>query len=231
MAIHPMPELLPDIVIQRARQLNAAQLADGMKGLGIPNDGCMDAGILPVDLHMRVVGTAMTVDTRDGDNFPIHVATYSGKPGYVMVIDGKGCPDKAYFGDLIMGAASAIGYEGMICDGYVRDRAGCIELGMPVFARGFMQRGPGKQDPGEINLPVRCGGITVSPGDLVVGDYDGVTVVPRDRIEEVLSKAEEKKAYEEKREETISAYRAAVQAGTERPELAPAWVLDMLNNG
>ena len=179
MAIHPMPELLPDKVIQRARQLNAAQLADGMKGLGIPNDGCMDAGILPVDLHMRVVGTAMTVDTRDGDNFPIHVAAYSGKPGYVMVIDGKGCPDKAYFGDLIMGAASAIGYEGMICDGYVRDRAGCIELGMPVFARGFMQRGPGKQDPGEINLPVRCGGITVSPGDLVVGDYDGVTVVPR----------------------------------------------------
>ena len=95
MAIHPMPELLPDKVIQRARQLNAAQLADGMKGLGIPNDGCMDAGILPVDLHMRVVGTAMTVDTRDGDNFPIHVAAYSGKPGYVMVIDGKGCPDKA----------------------------------------------------------------------------------------------------------------------------------------
>lgn len=229
MAIHPMPELLPEEIIRRAGQLNAAQLADGMKGLGIPNDGCMDAGIMPVDLNMRVVGTAMTVETRDGDNFPIHVATYSGKPGYVMVIDGKGCPDKAYFGDLIMGAANAIGYEGMICDGYVRDRAGCIELGMPVFARGFMQRGPGKKDPGEINLPVRCGGITVSPGDLVVGDYDGVTVVPRDRIEEVLAKAEEKKAYEEKRDETIAAYRTAVQNGTERPELAPAWVLDMLN--
>lgn len=229
MAIHPMPELLPEEIIQRAKQLNAAQLADGMKGLGIPNDGCMDAGIMPVDINMRVVGTAMTVETKDGDNFPIHVATYSGKPGYVMVIDGKGYPGKAYFGDLIMGAANAIGYEGMICDGYVRDRVGCIELGMPVFARGFMQRGPGKKDPGEINLPVQCGGITVSPGDLVVGDYDGVTVIPRDRIEEVLAKAEEKKAYEEKRDETIAAYRAAVQNGTERPELAPAWVLEMLN--
>lgn len=231
MAIHPMPELLPEEIIRRASQLNTAQLADGMKGLGIPNDGCMDAGIMPVDLNMRVVGTAMTVETQDGDNFPIHVATYSGKPGYVMVIDGKGYPDKAYFGDLIMGAANAIGYEGMICDGYVRDRVGCIELGMPVFARGFMQRGPGKKDPGEINLPVRCGGVMVSPGDLVVGDYDGVTVVPRDRIEEVLAKAEEKKAYEEKRDETIAAYRTAVQNGTERPELAPVWVLDMLNKG
>lgn len=228
MAIHPMPELLSQEIIVRASKLNAAQLADGMKGLGIPNDGCMDAGIMPVDIDMRVVGTAMTVDTKDGDNFPIHVATYSGKPGYVMVIDGKGYAGKAYFGDLIMGAASAVGYAGMICDGYVRDRKGCIALGMPVYARGFMQRGPGKKDPGEINLPVTCGGITVHPGDLIVGDYDGVTVVPRDRILEVLLKAEEKADYEKKRDSAIEAYKAALVAGKEPPQLAPQWVLDML---
>lgn len=228
MAIHPMPELLSQEIIVRASKLNAAQLADGMKGLGIPNDGCMDAGIMPVDIDMHVVGTAMTVETKDGDNFPIHVATYSGKPGYVMVIDGKGYTGKAYFGDLIMGAASAVGYAGMICDGYVRDRKGCIELGMPVYARGFMQRGPGKKDPGEINLPVTCGGITVHPGDLIVGDYDGVTVVPRDRILEVLEKAEEKADYEKKRDAAIEAYKTALAAGKEPPQLAPQWVLDMI---
>ncbi len=228
MAIHSMPELLAEEIITRASKLSAAQLADGMKGLGIPNDGCMDAGIMPVDIDMRVVGTAMTVDTRNGDNFPIHVATYSGKPGYVMVIDGKGYAGKAYFGDLIMGAASAVGYAGMICDGYVRDRKGCIALGMPVYARGFMQRGPGKKDPGEINTPVTCGGITVNPGDLIVGDYDGVTVVPRDQIAQVLQNAEEKAAYEEKREATIASYKAAVAAKQAPPQLAPQWVLDML---
>ncbi len=228
MAIHPLPALLPEDIITRVSKLSTAQLADGMKGLGIPNDGCMDAGIMPVDIDMRVVGTAITVDTKDGDNFPIHLAAYSGKPGYVMVIDGKGYAGKAYFGDLIMGAASAVGYAGMVCDGYVRDRKGCIALGMPVYARGFMQRGPGKKDPGEINLPVTCGGITVNPGDLIVGDYDGITVVPRDRILEVLERAEEKAEYEEKRDTVIAAYKAAVASGKEPPQLAPQWVLDML---
>ncbi|WMJ84722.1 RraA family protein [Oscillospiraceae bacterium LTW-04] len=142
MAFHPMPALLPEEIIVRASKLSTAQLADGMKGLGIPNDGC-------------------------------------------------------------------------------------IALGMPVYARGFMQRGPGKKGPGEINQPVTCGGITVSPGDLIVGDYDGVTAVPRDRILEVLEKAEEKAAYEEKRDAAIAAYKAAVALGQEPPQLAPQWVLDM----
>ena len=228
MAIHPLPALLPEDIITRVSKLSTAQLADGMKGLGIPNDGCMDAGIMPVDIDMRGVGTAITVDTKDGDNFPIHLAAYSGKPGYVMVIDGKGYAGKAYFGDLIMGAASAVGYAGMVCDGYVRDRKGCIALGMPVYARGFMQRGPGKKDPGEINLPVTCGGITVNPGDLIVGDYDGITVDPRDRILEVQERADEKAEYEEKRDTVIAAYKAAVASGKEPPQLAPQWVLVML---
>lgn len=135
--INEFPELIPEPIIERASKLSAALLSDGMKGLDISRSGCMEAGIMPVDISMRVVGTAITVDTSDGDNFPIHVATYASKPGYVMVIDGKGYEGSAYFGDLIMGAANAVGLKGMIVDGYVRDRQGCLEVGMPVFFKGI----------------------------------------------------------------------------------------------
>lgn len=226
--MHDFPELLPDSIIQRASRLNAALLCDGMKGMGIPMEGCMEAEIMPVDVSMKVVGTAITVDTSDGDNFPIHVATYASKPGYVMVIDGKGYSGSAYFGDLIMGAANAVGIKGMIIDGYVRDREGCLEIGMPVFAKGFMQRGPKKEKMGEINGTINCGGIEVHPGDLIFGDADGVTVVPREHVEAVLEGAEKKLSYEEKRESTIAAYHKAIEAKTEPPQLAPVWVTEML---
>ena len=87
---YDLPKLIDPALIQRASQFGSAELADGMKGLGIPQDGCLDASILPIDEHTKMVGTAYTVDTKDGDNFPIHVAIYSGKPGYVLMVDGKG---------------------------------------------------------------------------------------------------------------------------------------------
>lgn len=231
MAMHEFPELIPQELIERAKKLNPALLCDGMKGLGIPMDGCMEASIMPVnpDPSMMMVGTAVTVETDGGDNFPIHVATYSApKEGYVMVIDGKAFKDRPYFGDLIMGAAKAVGYQGMVIDGYCRDKQGCIEMGFPVYSKGQLQRGVLKKEIGEINAPIQCGGITVNPGDLVVGGADGVTVVPRDRIEEVLAAAEVKSAYEDNRDATIAAYNKAKAEGGELPQLAPKWVLDLL---
>lgn len=228
MSLNEFPQLLSEDIIKRAEKLNPALLCDGMKGLGILKDGCMEHSIMPVDISMKVVGTAMTVKTDNGDNFPIHVATYACKPGYVMVIDGNNFLDRAYFGDLIMSAAKAVGINGMIVNGMVRDREGCIELGLPVYAKGFMQAGPIKRDPGELNVPIICGGVNVNPGDLIVGGADGVTVVPRDRIEEVLEKAEEKLAYEQEREEVIKAYEEALKNSSQLPQLAPDWVMDML---
>ena len=116
---YDLPKLIDPALIQRASQFGSAELADGMKGLGIPQDGCLDASILPIDEHTKMVGTACTVDTKDGDNFPIHVAIYSGKPGYVLMVDGKGYQDTAYMGDLMGGAAKAVGLEGIVIDGYV----------------------------------------------------------------------------------------------------------------
>ena len=224
--------LLPVKIIERAKKLNVPLLVDGVKAAKLPilNDGCMAAGINAVERGMKVVGTAMTVETANGDNFPIHVASYSVKEdGYVMVIDGKGYDGRAYFGDLIMGACQAAGFAGMVIDGYTRDRDGNIELGFPVYSRGFMPRGPIKKEEGSINTEIMCGGVKVAPGDLVVGDSDGVCVIPREYIETVLAEAEKKQAYEDNREKTIAAYRKAKADGTELPQLAPQWVLNMLN--
>lgn len=224
-----LPELLPDDVVERVKKLNPALLCDGMKAVGgIPHDGCMEASMMPVNKELTMVGTAFTVKTSGGDNFPIHVATYSGGEGYVMIVDGGGYMERAYLGDLIMGAAQAVGYEGIVVDGCVRDTVGCLEMKFPVYSKGIIQDGPVKKDPGEINVPVTCGGISVNPGDLVMGGADGVTVVPRDKIYEVLEKAEEKSAYEDNRDVTIAEYRRCKKEGLPLPQLAPQWVLDML---
>ncbi|MCD8361840.1 MAG: RraA family protein [Lachnospiraceae bacterium] len=228
MSYNPNPELLPADVIERAKKLNAALLSDGMKALGIKGCGSMDAAMMPVNPSLTMVGTAVTVKTDNGDNFPIHVATYQGGPGYVMVVDGNKNTERAYFGDLIMGAAKAIGYEGIVMDGYTRDTTGCIAMGFPVYSIGIKQAGPIKKDPGELNVPIVCAGIAVNPGDLVVGDADGVTVVPRERVYEVLEEAEKKSAYEDNRDATIAEYNRCKAEGLETPQLAPQWVLDML---
>jgi len=98
----------------------------------------------------------------------------------------------------------------------------------PVFSKGIMPRGPGKQGPGTINTSVECAGVTVNPGDLIVGDCDGVAVVPRDRIEEVLQAAEKKVVYESNRRKAIAEYEQCRNDQIELPDLAPSWVADML---
>lgn len=224
----PLPELISESIIKRVSALSTAQLCDGAEGLGIIRNGCMDGNIMPAEPTMRMIGTACTVETEDGDNFPIHVAIYQSKPGYILMVDGKGYTERAYMGDLMTGAAKAIGLKGVVVDGYVRDREGLKELDLPVFSRGFMQRTPSKKGPGKINVPITCGGVTVKPGDLVMGDYDGITVIPRERVLEVLENAEKKSGYEIKRNEIIKEYTKCRLEGKELPEIAPAWVTEML---
>ena len=218
------PELLPAEVIARAEKLEPALVSDGMKGTDIPGEGTMDAEIMPVDPSMKIVATAITVNTCNGDNFPIHYATYTTPPGYVMVIDGNDFTRKAYLGDLIAGAAKAVGFKGIVIDGYVRDYEGLKELGLPIFCTGFMQAGPIKKGPGQVNVPIHCGGVSVEPGDLVVAGADGVSVVPRARIDEILTNAEAKQRLDLAMQANIDAYNEAVSRGEEPPKLMPAWI-------
>ena len=218
------PELLPAEVIARAEKLEPALVSDGMKGTDIPGEGTMDAEIMPVDPSMKIVATAITVNTCNGDNFPIHYATYTTPPGYVMVKDGNDFTRKAYLGDLIAGAAKAVGFKGIVIDGYVRDYEGLKELGLPIFCKGFMQAGPIKKGPGQVNVPIHCGGVSVEPGDLVVAGADGVSVVPRARIDEILTNAEAKQRLDLAMQANIDAYNEAVSRGEEPPKLMPAWI-------
>lgn len=226
---HPFPELVSQELIDQVRAFSPAQLCDGMKTLGIEREGCMDASMMPIDEKKYMIGTACTVDTQDGDNFPIHVALYQSKPGYVMIVAGKGYEGKAYLGDLIASAGAAIGLNGMVVDGMVRDKIGLAGLDLPVYAKGFSQRGPGKKDPGGINVPVVCAGVKVNPGDLIVGDCDGVTVVPRERIAEVIAETRKKDEYEVKRRKVIAEYARCRKENKPLPNLMPDWVREMVS--
>lgn len=231
--INQNASLIPSEFISRAKKLGTAELCDAIKALelNIPNSGCMDSEINAVCDTMHVVGTALTIQTKDGDNFPIHLVCYQDNAeGYVLVVNGGGCRERAYAGDLIFAACKAVGYEGMIIDGLTRDKLGNISLGFPVWNLGFSPNSPIKMDSGHINTNIMCAGVRVCPGDLVVGDADGVCVVPREYILQVLKKAEEKKSYEEKRREIISAYVECKATKSPRPQLTPQWVLDLQSN-
>lgn len=225
---HPLPEPVAPELLERVRRLSPALLSDGMQNSGIARNGCMDADIVPVDESKVLLGTACTVETSGGDNFPVHVAIYQGCPGYVLVVAGRNDTERAYLGDLLAGAAQATGLDGIVVDGCVRDKQALAELDIPVYARGFMPRGPVKEKHGEINTPVQCAGVVVTPGDLVFGDADGVVVVPRSRLEEVLDNAEKKLAYEIQRREVIETYQQGRECGGPLPALAPEWVTDIL---
>ncbi|MDR2946260.1 MAG: RraA family protein [Candidatus Adiutrix sp.] len=226
--IHPPAKPLGADIIQRLERLDPALLCDGLSGFGLPRDGCLTGAIKPLNPTMRVLGPALTVETAAGDNFPVHVATYGAPAGYVLVIDGQGCDERAYVGGLIGGAARAVGLAGIVIDGYARDRGELEELGLPVFCRGLTQRGPVKNYGGVINGSINCGGVRVDPGDVVMGNADGVTVIPGPLVADVLARAEKKMAYEQERREVIDAYRLARENGGSLPELTPDWVLDMM---
>lgn len=225
----PLPELIPAELMVRAEKLSTPNICDGFAKLKLnPVHYTMDAAIKPITDDMKIVATAATVDTKDGDNLPIHVAIYSCKPGYCILVAGKAAEDRAYMGDLMGSAANAIGVKGIIVDGYIRDKLGLAEVGMPMFSRGYKPASPSKVGPGAINTEVSCGNVTVRPGDLIVADCDGIVCVPRELIADVLDKAEEKIAYEEKRVAAITNYTRCKEAGEALPDLTPGWVKEML---
>ncbi len=126
---------------------------------------------------VHLAGTALTVRVRSGDNLMIHKALQLGRPGDVLVVDGNGCTDRALMGEIMKRVAQARGFAGLVVDGAVRDVASFRGDDFPCYARGVCHRGPYKDGPGEINVPVSIGGMVVHPGDIVIGDDDGVVFV------------------------------------------------------
>ncbi|MGE5524580.1 MAG: RraA family protein [Rhodospirillaceae bacterium] len=202
------PRVTSDMVSEAAT-LPAAILADvyGRRGT-------LSGRIAALSPTMRVAGPALTVEVRPGDNLMIHAALSIAKPGDVIVVDGKGDQTCALIGEIMVSQAIAIGIAGMVLDGAVRDVQALRAKNFPIFSFGYNPCGPTKRIPGRVNHPISVGGVAVNPGDLVVGDADGVVVIERERVAEVIELGRKKVADERKRLDGIA----------RREQLTPAWL-------
>lgn len=210
-----LPDVIRDFervdprVVEQAAAFASSILAD-VAG----RRGALCGRIAPLSPTMKFAGPALTVEIRPGDNLMIHAAMAIAKPGDVIVVDGKGDLNSALMGEIMCQQCVALGVVGVVIDGAVRDSVALRELGLPMYAAGLNPNGPTKFIPGRLNHPISIGGVTVRPGDLVVGDADGVTVIEREKAAAMLPLAVQKVADETKRIADIQSRKA----------LRPAWL-------
>jgi RraA family protein len=162
-------------------EVPAANVGDALQRMTV-----MDGGIRLCTERTALLGNALTVDVRSGDNLAIHRALDEARPGDVLVVNGHGDMTRALIGDLIGEIMVNAGVTGAVVDGAVRDVQALSEMGLAVYARAITPAGPFKNGPGAIGAPVAVGGVVVAAGDVLVGDADGVVVVPRSRVREVV---------------------------------------------
>ncbi len=146
----------------------------------------------PMHASGNLAGVALTVKARPGDNLMLHKAIDMAVPGDVIVVDGGGDLSNALMGELMLAYAVRKGVNGFVLNAAIRDLDAFIKTNLPTFAAGVSHRGPYKDGPGEINVPVSIGGMVIHPGDIVIGDSDGVHCVPLADAEEVLKKTQAK---------------------------------------
>jgi RraA family protein len=210
--ILPAPRRPPAALVAALGEMATAHLSDNMSRL----QGAA-AALRPMHRAGKLTGVALTVRVAPGDNLMVHKAIDIAEPGDVIVVDAGGALDRAIIGDIMASHAARRGLAGLVIDGAIRDADALRARDFPVYARGVTHRGPYKNGPGEINVPVSIGGMVVGPGDIVVGDGDGVIAVPLADAQAVLAAAREQKRKEE-------ATLAAIAAGT----LDRSWVDEAL---
>jgi 4-hydroxy-4-methyl-2-oxoglutarate aldolase len=174
--------------------------------------GALDSGIKPIDPSSRLAGPALTVDTRPADNLMLHYALSKARPGDVLVVDAKGFLEAGPWGDVLTAAALKAGIAGLVIHGAVRDAGAIVEMGFPVFCRGLSIKGTGKVHAGKVNVPVCIGDVVIRPGDIVVGDRDGLVIVSHEEAQSVLESARAREAKEEE-------FRMAIEKGVSTAEL------------
>jgi len=200
-------------ILKRTRQV-AERYVQAYNGIPVANiSDCMTrmtaAGprLRPMHKGGYLVGPALTVKTRPGDNLMIHKALTMAQPGDVIVVDAGGDLTNSLFGELMVTTAMSRRVAGVVLDGAVRDSEMIAQGSFPLYAAGVTHRGPYKDGPGEINVPIAIDGMVVHPGDLMVGDADGLLCIPYDNVEEVLAAVRQKMDAEKKTLEDIAAGR------------------------
>jgi regulator of RNase E activity RraA len=185
-------------LISRLAKLPSAAIADAMGRLG-----AVDASIKAIWPGATLAGPAFTVWTRSGGNSGIHESLAAARPGDVIVVNGGGDESSALLGELVGERAISAGISGFALDGAARDAQALAEAGMPVFARALTTAGPFKSGPARLNVPIAFGGVSVSPGDIIIGDADGIVVIPRGNAEDIVEAAEAVVADERERRQSI----------------------------
>jgi RraA family protein len=199
--IHKAPARPAPELVEQFRDVVTAHLSDNMSRM------CGTVGLRRYNPRGKLVGTALTVRTRLGDNLMIHKALNHAEPGDVLVVDGGGDISQALVGELMMLYARTRGVVGFVIDGAIRDVAAFANSDFPCYARGETHKGPYKEGPGEIHVPVTIGGLVIHPGDIVVGDEDGVVALSPAIAPEVLAAARKQAEREEKAKADIAARR------------------------
>jgi 4-hydroxy-4-methyl-2-oxoglutarate aldolase len=186
-------------IVNRFQSIPTTCISDAMQGLNN-----LDPAIKPLKEEYRIAGRAFTVKMPVGDNLAVLKAIREARPGDILVVDAKGDTYRAIAGDFVVGLAQTLGIQGIVVDGVIRDIIGVKQLNFPVFCRGTTVAASGKAGWGEINVPISCGGTSVHPGDIIVGDADGVVVVPQALEEKILQQALDKLAKDQAREASVS---------------------------
>jgi regulator of RNase E activity RraA len=172
-------------VLAALRDIPVSALSDNMHR----NIGSVGLHPYHMPVKLTMAGTAVTARSRVGDNLTYLRALEFCRPGDVLLIDAGGDLNNAVVGGILSYYAASIGVVGIVIDGAIRDVAEIREREFPVYARGVTHRGPYKDGPGEINVTVSVGGMVVNPGDIVVGDQDGLLAIPQEGVEELIGKA------------------------------------------
>ncbi|NDZ18228.1 4-hydroxy-4-methyl-2-oxoglutarate aldolase [Variovorax sp. WS11] len=185
--------------VDQLRELGAATVyeAQGAKG-------ALDSGMKPIDPTVRLAGPAFTVDCRPADNLMLHHAVQKARPGDVLVVDAKGFLEAGPWGDVLTIQAMKVGIAGLVINGCVRDANLIIALGFPVFCRGLSIKGTAKNQPGKVNVPITIGDVLIHPGDIVVGDRDGLAVVAQEEVASVIAASLAREEKEAKQREAIA---------------------------
>ena len=177
-----------------------------------------ESGGIPMAPRIKAVwpgaGTsapAYTVECAPGDNLAIHVALTRAEPGSVLVVDASAESDRGYWGEVLTTAARYQGVIGLVLDGGVRDVAALRALEFPVFSSLVALRGAAKDGPGTVGGPVQVGDVSVRTGDWIVGDVDGVTVIPAERLQEVMAAGQVRAAKEKVLFEELKAGRTTIE--------------------
>lgn len=199
-------------VVRQFRELPVANVSDVMSRITAAGPR-----LRPLHAEGILAGPALTVRTRPGDNLMVHKALQIAEPGDVIVVDAGGDLTNAIIGELMLAHAEKIGLSGIVINGAVRDY-GAIRIGkFPVFAAGVTHRGPYKDGPGEINVPIAIDGMVIEPGDLILGDDDGLLCVPFDDTTTVYRDACAKQDAE-----------AKIMAATQEGRVSKPWVDETL---